>query len=322
MWILYFIFYPDAAFTASCNGILLWFYQILPALLPYAILSGLLVASGLFSGNSRNAEAFVILCGFLFGFPIGSKLTADFCERGLISPKKAQILCAFTNNMSPVFVSAFVLTAQLKAPRLLLPTYGILYGIPFIYGMAQLLRLHREPPAAKLHFHTAAISPGRSAGWKFPRNNDEPVREAPESKSSKKAASRFDLNMQIIDAGIISSFETLIRLCGYIVMFSVLADMLTLAPLPFAWMQILLTGIMEITNGIAAVAASSLPFSAKYLLSVAFLTFGGISGAAQTGSMIKNTGLSVAAYVRTKLILTALTTASACLFLWLCFSLS
>lgn len=299
MWILYFIFYPDDAFSASCDGILLWFYQILPALLPYAILSGLILASGLFSGSKRSAEAFVILCGFLFGFPIGSMLSADFCEKGLISKKRAQILCAFTNNMSPVFVSTFLLATQLKTPQLLLPTYGILYGIPFVYGIIQLIYHHRT---------NVELAASTGSSWNlFSREG---------SKNRKKPAPRFVLNMQIIDAGIISSFETLIRLCGYIVMFSIMADMLASSPLPFAWMQILLTGIMEITNGIVILSASTLPFAVKYLMSIAFLTFGGISGIAQTGSMIRSAGLSVPSYVRTKLILTCLTTATAFLFLW------
>lgn len=279
MWILYFLIYPQNAFEASCDGILLWFYQILPALLPYAILSSLVLASGLFDGKKNRCEWFIILCGFLFGFPIGSKLSADFFERGLISKKRAEILCCFTNNMSPVFVSSFVLQAQLQCPELILPTYLILYGIPLVYGI---LRLHFTPEKKT-----------------YIENNN------------KKPASRFELNMQIIDAGIINSFETMIRLCGYIVIFSIMAHMLTIVPLPFPWMHLAATGILEITNGTVCIASSALPFYGKYLMIIAALTFGGLSGIAQTSSMIHKSGLSITSYLQTKLILTVLTSAVA-----------
>lgn len=289
MWILYFILYPKDAFDASCNGILLWFYQILPSLLPYAIISSVVISSNLlvFTPNTpgkkhripiNSMELFVMFCGFLFGFPIGSKLAADLCEQGLITPKRTQLLCAFTNNMSPVFVSTFVLGECLKREELLAVTYLILYGIPLVYGIIGLMLTESQ--------------------WNY-------------GNIPKKPASRFQFNMKIIDAGITNSFETLIRLCGYIVMFSIMAHMLTQFPLRNTYLTIGLTGLLEITNGIAALSSSGIPWSVQYILTICFLTFGGISGIAQTGSMIQKAGLSLKYYIKTKLILTVLTTSAA-----------
>lgn len=295
MWILYFLCYPTEAFEASIDGIILWFYQILPTLLPYSILASAILHSNLIEEitlrTNRHtflrispAEWFVILCGFFFGFPIGCKLSSDLLREGLVPKKRAQILCAFTNNMSPLFVSSFVLNAQLGCPDLRLATYLILYGIPFIYGIIRL-----------------AFTPV----------------EQTTSDIRKKPASRFQMNMQIIDAGIISSFETLIRLCGYIVMFSIMANIFVQFPLGNSWLQVLSTGILEITNGITVLALSPFSFQAKYILALTFLSIGGISGIAQTGSMIQGTGLSLPKYVRTRILLTVLVTAAAIIYQYL-----
>lgn len=41
--------------------------------------------------------------------------------------------------------------------------------------------------------------------------------------NTKIPAQGFKLNMQIVDAGIMKGFETLIKLCGYIVLFSIVS---------------------------------------------------------------------------------------------------
>lgn len=292
MWILYFLCYPSEAFQASSEGMLLWFYQILPTLLPYSILASVILSSNLIGEMMQRprrksflgispAEWFVVLCGFLFGFPIGCKLSCDLLKEGLISQKRAQILCCFTNNMSPLFVSSFVLSAQLNRPDLRQATYLLLYGIPFLLGILWLAITPAEQVSPDIH---------------------------------KKPASRFQMNMQIIDAGIISSFETLIRLCGYIVMFSIMAHIFVQFPLKNQWIQVLTSGVLEITNGISILSQSPFPFQMKYILALAFLSLGGISGIAQTGSMIRGSSLSLFGYVKTRILLTVLVTTAAIAF--------
>lgn len=284
LMILYFLFAPADALAATKEGIDLWFTQILPPLLPFAIISGLLIASHLFeriqeSGFGQKcrrisaAEAFVIFCGFLFGFPIGSKLSADMCKKGLIEKERAQILCCFTNHLGPLFISGFVFGSQNPQPQLVLPTYLIVYGPALLIGMW--LLLHTNAPACAPH---------------------------------KKSASRFQLDMQIIDTGIISGFETLIKLCGYIIFFSIGVHMLNRITFLPKLAVTLLVGFTEITNGIVALAQSTANPAVYYVLAVLFLSFGGISGLAQTGSMIKPAKLSLKKYLKLKLLLVGAST--------------
>lgn len=345
MWILYFIACPEDAFLASCDGILLWFYQILPALLPWSILSCLLISSGIFAGKRTSTEWFVILCGFLFGFPMGSKMAADFCREGLLSRKRAQLLCIFTNNLSPVFVSTFVLGAQLQRPDLVHPTWMVLYGVPLILGIAGLLILHRKYPytirinqkqslvdarrtTSRDNFHSTQPNSCRNTpqalsddSLRFNREQSLlPVQQTTSGTScqfnrkKKKPAQPFDLNQQVLDTGILKSFETMIRLCGYIVMFSILSHMIAAVPLPWEGPGTIAAGVLEVTNGIVFLARCSLPFETKYLLAIAMTAFGGLSGAAQTGSMIRGTGLSLRIYLAGRILLAILTTAAAWIF--------
>ena len=265
---LFFICFPHAAVSASKQGLQLWFTQILPTLLPFCVLSYVILRSEILP--KKFSACYIVLCGFLFGFPIGCKLTADFYSSNYISREKASALCCFTNNLSPVFVITAI-QEILQLP--LSPVYVFLiYGIPFLYGMSMLLLYHRTP-----------------------------------SSTQKETASRFHMDMQIIDAGIIHGFETLIKICGYIILFSIFCEMLQTLPFPAHWFSLAATGFLEVTNGVALLSTSACTRQIKSLLAVLFLSWGGLSGIFQVSSILHQTGLSLRNYVLQKIILLLLT---------------
>ena len=212
-------------------------------------------------------EWYVIFCGFLFGFPIGSKLSADLYEHHRIVKKRAQILACFTNNLSPVFVTS-VLVNQLHFSSVV-PFFLLLYGIPLCICLALL----------------SFIKPERFV--------------------HEKKESRFQLNMQIVDAGIINGFETLIKICGYIMMFSIFAEIAQSIPYGSSFPKLVLTGCLEVTNGISALSQFSCNHFQKYLLTVLFLALNGISGLFQTASLLSVSNLSIKQYLKMKLLLIA-----------------
>lgn len=269
--LVYFVFSPQNALEASKQGLRLWFEQILPTLLPFSILSYVVLQSNLFSGKKkiRNhfltaEECYIILCGFLFGFPIGSKLASDLYRQHRISRERAQILCVFTNNLSPVFVTAAL--HEILHLNVGISFYLLVYGIPFVYGIVLLAQTKTKEPYKQ-----------------------------------KNTASRFQMNMQIVDAGIINGFETLLKICGYIMMFSILAQMLQSFPWRLTLIPIFITGCMEVTNGIAMLGSSNIAYRLKYLLALFFLSLNGISGLFQTASILSNTDLSMRNYCKHKL---------------------
>lgn len=279
----FFLLFPEAAISASKRGLSLWFEQLVPVLLPFSILSGIVLSSHLFEGRPKKKQGFlcplecyIICCGFLFGFPIGSKLAADSYREGKISKKHAEILSCFTNNLSPVFI------VSVWKKQLMLPGEGIafllLYGIPFVLGM---LALYRQKEAL------------------------------PEQK---KSASRFQLNMQIVDAGIMNGFTTLIRICGYVMLFSIISQMFLLLPLGNELTRLLLTGGTEVTNGLQLLAESNLNAGAKRFLATLFLSWNGLSGFFQTASILRQEKLPIMYYLKTKLLYLILAGIGALLF--------
>lgn len=100
------------------------------------------------------------------------------------------------------------------------------------------------------------------------------------------------MDMQIIDAGIIHGFETLIKICGYIILFSIFCEMLQTLPFPAHWFSLAATGFLEVTNGVALLSTSACTRQIKSLLAVLFLSWGGLSGIFQVSSILHQTGLA------------------------------
>ena len=100
----------------------------------------------------------------------------------------------------------------------------------------------------------------------------------------------------------------------YIILFSLLAGLLKGLPWPHPALACALTGFLETTNGISLTAASNLPARLSFALILGTAAFGGLSGLAQTQSMIDGSGLSLGRYLKAKL-LTALAAASCALAL-------
>lgn len=275
---------PQDAVKAAAAGLLLWYDKVLPTLLPFAILSNILIYSNYLQYITRYLApvikhvfpvsengAFVLLTGFLFGFPMGSKNCAELLKCGKIAKYEADSLFIITNNISPVFISSYILYQQLGLTTLTLFSYLVLFLPPLAAGI---FLLHRS----------ASLDSGKN-----------------------KPASGSQMNFKIIDAGIMNGFETLTRLGGYIMLFSMIASMVQKLPVPSP-VTLVISGFTEITNGISLLAHTSIPIREKYILAMAFTAFGGLSGIAQTSSMTKDTGLSLKKYCSLKLLLTAVST--------------
>lgn len=300
--VLYILFFPGPAIEAASFGLVLWYTKMLPTLLPFAILSYIFVASGILNSFTGGIHKFIrpiipvssqgvypLIAGFLFGFPLGSKITAQLVEQGAMDYEEGSRLFAVCNNISPVFISGFILTSSFGRPDLKGITLLLLYLPPLVYFIVS-TRLHQK----------SRLSSGPG--------NASPV--------TKKTAPRSQINFKIIDAGIMSGFETLAKLGGYIMLFAIFAQMTTCIPLKNPLWSCLLVGITEITNGIAGISASPLSFEVQYLLMIFCTAFGGLSGIAQTASMTKEAGFPMGRYLKTKIICSAASAILACILLF------
>ena len=288
------LLFPGQTLDASKYGLLLWFDSLLPALLPFLIISQLILTTSLVDEFQKitgpvfqkifhcsSQSAFCILCGFLCGYPVGARLIAVQLQEKRITLKEGQYLLAFCNNVSPMFCISYGITYAIGANNWI-PFLCCIYGSALLFGI--ITRPHRQS------------------------NNYE----------EKKQTSSTENIFQLIDVCIIDSFLIMIKLCGYLIIFSIIHRgifMLLPASLPYA--EPLLGCILEITGGLSKLSA--LPVGMiRSLIGTAALTFGGLCCIFQTNSVINDTGLSLKKYIFHKILITIL--ALCFFFLWEFFS--
>jgi len=107
--------------NSARDGLLLWFNNVLPALLPFIVVVNILVAIGFVRHVSAwaspfmktvfklpGAGGFALITGLVSGYPMGAKTIADLSRNGEITDKDAQRLMAFCNNAGPLFIIGVV----------------------------------------------------------------------------------------------------------------------------------------------------------------------------------------------------------------------
>ena len=276
------LIFPQAVFSGAEEGLLLWFQIIFPTLFPFLVVTSLLLSSGglnlitrLFGGLFRRIfrvtqnGAFAVLAGFLCGYPMGAKVTADLLRAEKISDREARYLLSFCNNTSPVFIINFIVWKTFGDERLMLPTLLILIGSPvlmsFIFRRIYLKGRHPFPePSAAL----------------------------------KEKKTRFDFS--VLDSCMMNSFEAIVKVGGYIILFSVLLSLLE----ELSGQNIILLAAapaLEVTNGILLLSSSVSDPGLRYAAVLGLTSFGGLCSAAQTKCMLERTGLSVIPYIIQKL---------------------
>lgn len=273
--------FPQASFIGASNGLLLWFQTILPTLLPFIILSNLLIHTNSVHYISKLLKPFIqrifqvsevasyaVLVGFLCGYPMGAKVVADLVIAKRISSKEGRYLLSFCNNTSPMFMISFIVIQNFKDESLLVGTLLILLLSPVLCSF-----LFRK-------FYGASITS-----------------EAETDDFNRKICFHFN----IVDSCIMNGFETITKVGGYIILFSILFSLCS--KLPITW----LLPTLEISNGIPWIVNSGLDLSFTFPFVLALTSFGGFCAVAQTYSMIQETEFSIFPYIIQKLI-TALVT--------------
>ena len=134
----------------------------------------------------------------------------------------------------------------------------------------------------------------------FPPLPPAPAHRPSDTFHGKKEMSKQTSKGNLLDTSIMNGFEIITQLGGYIILFSILSGLL-MDLHPFGSASPLLCGVLEIDDGIAQLAASSLPYAGKVSAVLTCAAFGGLSVAAQTNCMIHNSGLPLWPYLAGKL---------------------
>ena len=295
--LLFFLCFPAEALAASRDGLKLWLETLLPTLLPFMILTGILVRTdgiakilhpiapffktvfGLSPGGT-----YVFLLGLLTGYPMGAKLAADLYYAGKISRQETEYLLTFCNNPSPAFLITYVgqicLEGQIKT--------SVLVGILLLADMICMC------------FFRFVLCEKHSAPSFYPECKS-PIAQT---------------TAGLLDSVIMNSFETMTKLGGYILLFSILS-----AAIGHFWLlpetgKYLFLGTLEITTGLHGLLLSGFSYPLRMLLALCMSAFGGICIMAQTKSVLGKE-ISLHLYASAKCMNTAITAVLTLIFLCL-----
>ena len=302
---------------AAKSGLELWAFTVVPSLFPFFVITNLLSQTKVVSQIGRLLDklmsplfnvpgigGFAFVMGLISGYPVGAKIVSDFREQKLVSKDEGERLLAFTNNSGPLFILSSVgigMFGDTKTGILLLCTHIL-----------------------------ACITVGIILG-KFSKKTDEEFRSKINNeleKSKKITDNKRNRNKEIsiknlgevLSNSINNSISTILLIGGFVVIFSVILsilnrtqilDMLSMLLKPILqifnidtdFAKPLLSGIIELTNGVKQVSGIHIKAISQNIILCAFLLgFGGFSVLLQVFSIVSKTDLSMKKYVAGKLI--------------------
>lgn len=300
LFIIYCILFPKEMAQSTSSGLALWYQNVVPTLLPFSIFSYIIIYSNLYHAFFLKLKRMLpkfsfeqlellypFFFGFLFGFPIGAKLLADLYQTGHMKSIGLTKYVASTNHFGPAFIINYIGISQLQS---LIPGWQLLFAIYFPAIVLFLGCFSYDYIATKQSIYVS-----KDKKTKAYSN----IGTSNKSTHKEKPASRSYINMQILDTGIINGFETMLRIAGYIVLFSILSGAIHQL-LGHVGLLSLVTGMLEVTTGVHQ-AASALPLEVCMPLICGIVSFGGLCGLFQTKSILKNCPFHMTSYFLLKL---------------------
>ncbi|MGG1678831.1 sporulation integral membrane protein YlbJ [Neobacillus sp. NRS-1170] len=297
------ISFPQESFDASIRGLNMWWEIVFPSLLPFFIVSEMLIGFGVvkFIGvlleplmrplfKVPGVGGFVWAMGMASGFPAGAKFTARLRQEGQLTQIEAERLVSFTNSSNPLFIFGAVSIGFFHNTHL-----GILLALAHYLGnicVGLIMRFYgNETPEEEAK-----------------KRNSSKIRSALSALHQTRLKDNRPIGKLLGDA-VNSSIQTLLMVGGFIILFSVVNKLLyhlhitavlaktvefLLSSLSFPEMLSIpfISGIFEITLGsqlTSLVHESTL--LQKAMITSFILAFSGFSVQAQVASILAQTDI-------------------------------
>lgn len=178
----------------------------------------------------------------------GQRLPPISFMQGRFQKQKLLIYC-LCNNTSPAFLIHYIVLGYFQNPRLIFPSVLILYGTPIL--LTFFFRIKKY----------------------FASSNTTDI-TSPFTISKIPSCS--------LDFCLMDSSEAIVKIGGYIILFSVILNLLQKLPISHPFYQLFLLPSLELTNGCAllnkTITAQTIPlsFPIYYSLCMGHTAFGGL----------------------------------------------
>ncbi|ACS99882.1 sporulation integral membrane protein YlbJ [Paenibacillus sp. JDR-2] len=298
--------FPSQTLESALRGLSIWWQVLFPALFPFFVISELLLGFGIvhFFGKLLDPlmrplfrlpgiGSFVVTMGYVSGYPVGARLTAQLWEQGLVKRAEGERLVAFTTTSDPIFLIGAVSVGFFHNAALA-PVLAVAhYGGAFIIGL--LMRFHdrHEPVTESLRrapsrrssrlveatkaMHEARLLDGRSLGKLL--------------QDSIQSA----LRLMMVVGGLVVFFSVVMELLTHAGVVEALAEGLRLlfgaVGLPAKLADAIVFGLFEVTLGARAAGEAGTGLMHQAAIAAWILSWGGLSVHAQVLSLLSRTDL-------------------------------
>lgn len=263
--LIFIIYYSKEVMESVSFSISIWKDNLFPSLFPFFIISSLLLqygfvdkASGLFKNIMPNIfhlpkeATFAFIISLFAGFPSGAKATTDLVKSGILTKEEAARLLTFTHYANPLFILGFIGSILLKNQRV-----GIIILVSHIVSNLIIGFLFRPK-------------------YLIDKKN---------IKNVNTSNSNVTLGNAIRNS-ILDSLNTMFLLLGIVTIFliltTIISNIFSFGPLTNG----LISGILEMTQGVKNISFLSLDLLIKAILMTVFISFGGLSVHLQVLSII------------------------------------
>lgn len=278
--LIYLLMFSRQNYLTSKEVVQFWINVLIPSLLPFLLFSEILISTNISNYFSKifgtiisfifkvpKISSISIIIGFLCGYPNGAKSVIELYSSGKISKDTANKLLAFTNNCNPVFLVSSVGIAIFA---------DIYAGFLFICS----------------HYIASII-----IGLFFPCSNiihDNDINVKKKDEKNYISANKFNIKQEFsLKNCIIKSFNTLILILGFSIVFNLAANMIsTLSPLLFKntntqnVFNAIINGVFEMPTGILKISKLDIPYLYKMCITSFVISFSSLSVLLQIYSVI------------------------------------
>lgn len=309
------IVYPDHAFEASLDGLRLWFEIVLPALLPFFVLSEILLGLGVIRAIGVLLEplmrplfripgeaAFTLAMGLASGYPLGAKLTGRMRRNGMCTREESERLISFANTADPLFMIGAVAFGMFGSAALGATIAIAHYLAALVVGF--LLRYH-----AKGVMGHPSVGTGGNHGY---------LRRAVRAMTAERRRDGRPIGTLFSDA-VRDSMGSMIFIGGTIMMFSVFLRILSVSGAASGIANLIglglsslgidpnlghavVNGLMEITLGAQTAAGADADLLHRLTVAGFVIGWSGLSVHAQVAAMVHGTDIRLTPYILARLL--------------------
>lgn len=311
------IIFSKEGYSAALNGLKLFLDIVFPSLLPFFVLSEIILGLGVvhFMGvlleplmrplfNVPGSGAFVFSMGIAAGYPMDAVITGKFRRNRMCTRIEGERLLAFTNTADPLFIFGAVAVGMFNDPGLGYPLAAAHYLAAIAVGLV--FRFYGRYDPERLEYRVAA-APGVTI-----------LKKAFQELYRAQVEDGRPLGKLVGDA-VTDAVRNLLMIGGFIMFFSVLSQILQVAGagtylgLPVAYLlkglgmretlvPAVISGLMEIDIGTMQASQALAPLVQQLAIVSAIIGWSGLSVHGQVAAVLSGTDISMRPYALARLL--------------------